>query len=48
MVKIGLKKMFLKNQLKKVKINKTMPIAYLDLEEQIIHPYQFAGELSKK
>ena len=25
-----------------------MPIAYFDLEEQMIHPYQFAGELSKK
>ena len=32
---------------KKTKIGKTIPIAYSDLEEQIIHTYQFASELSK-
>ena len=42
------KENILKNSPKKTKIGKTIPIAYSDLEEQIIHTYQFASELIKK
>ena len=42
------KENILKNSPKKTKIGKTIPIAYLDLEEQIIHTYQFASESIKK